>query len=413
MPRYVIILLCLFSAPARADFIWGNKDYGFWAATTISRAVIRGKQPLTIFERKAGRCAPSRARLRRAALPADLPVQPGTVEGDFGVPYFLVNGALSTPEAKAFIAILNRRGETVWAHFISKTLLAVKPLVPGQLALLYPEGLEVISLEGKKVWGVTPSLPLAGDFVFPDAQKRTFLTFSPVRETHRPWWNFWGDPEAFDSSRLVEISGDTGTFQERWRPVGRGHAHLTSLAMGEGGGILVSSPGTNRVFFLDTRTAKVQWSMGRDRENTFATAESPALFHAQASVVAPSAQQLLLFDNGLNQSRVLLLRIDTAAQKVAREREWFAPQKLYSRLRGSAYALSEKNVLGYFPNASRDTTLPEYLFEFTRDDTEPVARMRINWGVNAGGQRAIPLTSLGEETFLGFHLPPECGIPSP
>ncbi len=347
-------------------------------------------------------------------------------------------------DKRVFPLIMNRNGEPVWLHFPAHELdqpevqLIVKPAGDGTYRLLrvtqFPssayEKVDVQGRELEKRWfggdtlhhdfHVTPSgkmLAPAHVLRFYRRPWRPFTSYSPflvsvLKELDLAsgvqrfvWDGLSGNP--YEEPGWTKTTGFHSALSPHSRnlPNWWDVVHVNSIEEVPNKGYLLSLRNFSRVLLLDYDFKHVHWSIGPGRENTFTTEGTPAYFRMQHHATLQPNGNLMLFDNlGTDDSRVLELALDHVTKTVAVARLFRPepPQKI--KLRGSAYAQPNGNVVAFFPAVKDEATATNSVIEFDGTTQRQFHQLTYFRGM-ASGTSAEPMASIGREKFLGFAPP--------
>lgn len=350
------------------------------------------------------------------------------------------------PESRSLVFMLNSLGEVVWMHQpaavppipeVRTRSLVVKPVGEhlGILRGYHQTYFELIDWDGNVILSLDPqhskaSFPLHHDFVFEDG---TLLApgFS-VHWSKKPWRPF-AKPASFLSTPLLRIdtlankatvvwnylqnknphsdpdwtwnARDSKSFWVHWdgKTAQNNFMHLNSIQKIPSRGYLVSLRNLNRLLLLDSELKQIHWSVGPDSTNTFSTKHSRAEFFGQHHATLLENGNILLFDNGRTQSRIIELYLDSPNRSANLVREFKPTSPLHCTKHGSAFLLKNGNVLGFFPNSSYRDAGPNHVIEFDARTGAELGRLTYDLGYNGAGYRAEPIASLCFAKRVDFH----------
>lgn len=359
------------------------------------------------------------------------------LHGKFTARYFLTNGHQGTTElGQSFVYVFDRTGKIVWEYFsthnpyskdIRTRSLVVKPTGSGQYGILHPYEASFFELiDKKKKVLMSRDFRLSKeptvfhhDFIFRNGKK--ILSFGNSRHFYRKWWKFWAAKNSFLGSPIIEFdfasnspgvlwdylknanpfrendwvfsAQDSGAFFQSWyeNRVENDFEHANSIEEIPGKGFLLSLRSQNKLMFLDGNSKEILWTLGPSRRNTFSTQQTEFEFYRQHHASFLKDGNLMLFDNGISRSRILILQINEKTRQARRVKEFVPHPMIHSEKHGSAFELENGNVLGFFPSTKPNQNSPNYLIEFDRNSGKELARMSLDVGVNRVGYRAIPL----------------------
>ncbi|HEX3623756.1 MAG TPA: arylsulfotransferase family protein, partial [Acidimicrobiales bacterium] len=118
--------------------------------------------------------------------------------------------------------------------------------------------------------------------------------------------------------------------------------HLNSVDLDDDGDILVSGRNTHAVYKVDRSTGDIRWRLG-GRRSDFVVAKD-ATFAWQHDVRRADDGTLTMFDNEASpkvgdESRGIVLRVDTATRTVSLDRQYLHPKALLAGSQGSVQIL--------------------------------------------------------------------------
>lgn len=187
--------------------------------------------------------------------------------------------------------------------------------------------------------------------------------------------------------------------------------HLNNIQENDEG-YLLSIRNLNKVVMADKSFGRLVWSLGWDDKSTFKIDKEEDRFHHIHTPLKTKNGNIMLFDNGYKhgRSRVIEYQLDYNNRQAHKVWSFEPKPKLYSKDRGSIALLKNNHVLAYFVNPTRgnQSAPPEpprdILIEIDRKKGYEKARMTRVFEVMNPGYRAIPINTIGEETYIGSEL---------
>ena len=388
--------------------------------------------------------------------------------GRFTSNFFLVSGAIQkgkfwnpshrsrNPERlrKAthrftFAQILNRIGEIVWLHVpidrkeIFNTYVAAKPLGKGKYGILLGKKAgfyQTVDYKGNVISSVR-SRDLATPFTmhhdFLTASKGSIYAISSrsanVRNRRARKYG-----KSFLSDIIIKVDLNRGQhrkvvdFLKFYKPkdqafwtgddvsdhkfvawnkekVDFDFLHLNAIQKLDEG-YLVGIRNLNKVVLMSPNFKKIKWSMGWEDNDTFTIKNKSERFSHMHTPLRKSNGNIVLFDNGYEteSSRIVEYELDYQSNRAKMVWSYTPSPKLYSKDRGSIAIMKNRNVLSYFVNPERQgkkTKNPKDLItEIDHKHRIEKARMERSFDVLSPGYRAIPLDTIGEESYIGESL---------
>jgi hypothetical protein len=131
--------------------------------------------------------------------------------------------------------------------------------------------------------------------------------------------------------------------------------HVNSVDVADDGDLLVSGRNTHTVYKVDRRTGEIRWRLG-GRRSDFALGKGAA-FAWQHDARDRGDGTMTIFDNEASpkagdQSRAIVLRLDTATRTATLERQYLHPKSLLAGSQGNVQILDNGNVFvgwGFLP----------------------------------------------------------------
>ena len=199
-------------------------------------------------------------------------------------------------------------------------------------------------------------------------------------------------------------------------------------------GILISYRNINKLIMYSHDFNEVKWAMGSDKSDDFFVQNRMDRFYHQHHATLLPDKRILLLDNNSGPdkthhrgSRVLILKRDFLLGTAAVDWEYTATKHLNIGNRGSVELLENGNILAFYP---RSLLQKDHLIEVDYDTKRPVGHIAIYFATikkkvtknqlkwlrenkkkfnfspitRGGGNRAVPIGTIGEEEFLGYEL---------
>lgn len=156
--------------------------------------------------------------------------------------------------------------------------------------------------------------------------------------------------KVLDSWSALDHIPITDTFAKRDKPTAPlDYLHLNSIALTEGGDLILSARHTHAVYRVDRETGEVEWTLG-GKSNDFRFGPGAA-FKFQHDVRPLPGGRMSIFDNNAATivddvvSRALVLQVDERARTANLLREVTSEQGLLAFSQGSAQVLPGGNIL--------------------------------------------------------------------
>jgi len=444
------------------SILYGNSRYGYFET---DRIIVRG-QSVSFEMVPPGYRFPIETWLRGERLTKGRTLRPvspfpdgydrvGELKGrEFSSPFTLLVGKIrngvQVPREprrfrKLFVYAVNRFGEPVWLYLPKKDFdsielgLLAKTSGPGRYHILrYASSPRTAVYENVNSRGeLLESSSFNGVTFHHDFQvipNERLLVFTQTFRSFRRPWDFLGPKFSFLGSELSLLDRRTGSVSRVWDPLSElnpfrdphwnrsvsysndAHPlnpdrsdwwdihHANSLESVEGKGFLVSLRNQSRVLLLDPTLGKVIWSVGPGPDNTFRTDGTDAEFRMQHHVTLLPNGNLQLFDiGGLGGSQILEVALDRSLGRARLVKRYVPDPPVWAVSRGSAFPLPNGNVLGLFYSGVEDPRFSEVI-EFDGRTAKEVARLTIPFEITYA-QRAEPLSSIGNERYLGKERP--------
>lgn len=334
------------------------------------------------------------------------------------------------PHKPVVYYILNRIGEVVWAHS-PKWRIWDKDLTPkSKIGTFKPFGsdffitqsdgslvqyFQIVSNRGVEKNSAYLQLTHIDELPHHDFtlnEKNKLITFGnavhylPFQSfAGKNFWSFFGADviNEFDLERgEFRTIGNLFDLFDPIREVSSGISldfiHANSIASVEGG-YLLSLKNLNKIVLLTADTKSVKWTLGKSATDTFRTSDPRTFFYNQHSASLLSKNNILLFDNGEEKSRLLHLSLNSKSGKADFVREYLPMPALKIAARGNAGVLPNENIYGYFPGVTPKEA--SYFIEFEQQTGREVSRTNVfgkNWrGIN----QVFPIAAVGNARFIG------------
>jgi hypothetical protein len=198
-------------------------------------------------------------------------------------------------------------------------------------------------------------------------------------------------------------------------------------------GFLCSFRNTNKVIMFSHSFDKILWTLGRDPTDTYYIKNPHKQFFHQHHVSLLNDGRVMMLDNhtGPDQkhkrgTRVVIYQLDPIIGTATISWEYTATHFLKIGNRGSVEKLKNGNILAFYP---RSLLEKDHLIEINYKTKRPKGHFAIyfatiekkitknqkkwfkenNKKINlapitrGGGNRAVPITSIGEEEFIGYE----------
>ena len=423
--------------------LYGNDQYGYYETRAISH--VGGATSATLMP--PGFRFPVELYLRKKGADGK-PYLVKTESRKFRSPFIDNFGAISTVDAArltprfflgkkgAAAYIANRFGEIVWAYTLSTWGLIniATPLGMGKYAFLGDFGIfETARFDGvvdvlmepysdfpnrrtpmhhDLVYGGGPdfytfgyrALDYAGD-PYSALKPDRYLVGNILKVTLKtgqvsPVWDAFNDGPKLYGDGWTEDPEDVGTFGTSWftKPAHRDFEHVNSLNPIPGKGFLVSLRNFSTLVFLD-EAFRFRWSLGPTPGATISTKGKPFEFFRQHHATVLPNGNILLFDNGRTESRLLEIRVDEKAHSAELIGEFRPDKPVFAKFWGSAHRLPNGHTLGAFVYLDKPYC-GQMVVEFDRSGKE-IGAMKLFDREKDVGYRITPIDTIGEERYLG------------
>lgn len=351
----------------------------------------------------------------------------------------------------SFAMILNRYGEIVWIHVpvdgeeLFHTYVATKPIQKGQYGILLGKKagfFQKVKYDGTIIRelrsrDVKRPFTMHHDFLY--AAKDTILAISS-RKAKTKTLQARKHGEDFLSDIVIKVDLKQGHHkkvldllkyfrphdQKFWTGDDKGDhkfvlwnkdkvdfdfLHLNTIEESDEG-YLIGIRNLNKIIMMDKSFQKLKWSLGWDEDSTFRIAKKDDRFHHIHTPLKMKNGNIIVFDNGYQHERSRIIEYELDYNRGAAVKSWsFEPKPaLYSKDRGSIALLKRGNLLAYFVNPAigRQPSPPsqprDIIIEIDRKNGFEKARMIRQFEVLTPGYRAVPIDTIGEETFVGLKL---------
>lgn len=184
--------------------------------------------------------------------------------------------------------------------------------------------------------------------------------------------------------------------------------HVNALEYYRGKGFLVSIRNLNKIVMFDTKLKKVLWTLGSDKNDTFAITNEEDQFLHQHTPQLLDNGNVMLFNNGRTDksSKIMLFELDKIKNEAKLIWSFEPSPKLYSKNRSSSSYLANGNTLAYYVSPiignAKATPKPniDHLMEIDKNGKQ-VAYMKRYFQVLSPGYRAVPMETVGQEEYVG------------
>ncbi len=134
---------------------------------------------------------------------------------------------------------------------------------------------------------------------------------------------------------------------EEEKGAGYDFAHVNSVDIDQDGNLIVSARHTNAVYKLDRGSGAIMWRLGGKRSDF--TVGSDAGFRLQHDARSHPDGTFSIFDNEnvpetAEESRSIVLDLDTEAMKATLKREYTHPEKLFAKTQGNGQRLDDGSM---------------------------------------------------------------------
>lgn len=174
--------------------------------------------------------------------------------------------------------------------------------------------------------------------------------------------------------------------------------HANSLHYNPGKGFLVFFRRLNKLVALD-ESFKFLWSMGYSRTNSFQVIEKEEAYFGPHSATLLDPKHILLFDNGLSKSRLVIMALEKESGLAVRARAFYPEPPIFSPNSGSAGQIENGNFFGYFP--PRKEPSPSYFVDFDQYTGREISRLEFEKNLLPTSFSNWTVSTLGNEVYLG------------